>query len=208
MESVTENVDISLWSFSYANIRTDGYVILASLLKGPPSKDLLKILQDLRWDQALPEKLDHALKALCQESRNYSLAVLEAEFDRLFVGLGSGEMVPYASWYKKNMIHSSPLASLRSDLVHLGIVRQEDSCEPEDNAGTICEIMALISQESNNVPYTKQAIFFRQHVLPWMMTFFNDLQAAQGAQFYRTVGLFGRSFLEAENEYLRYGEKS
>jgi TorA maturation chaperone TorD len=130
---------------------------------------------------------------------------MEEEFDKLFVGLGCGEMVPYASWYREKKIQSSSLASLRSDLIHLGIVRQEENHESEDHAGALCEIMALISQEANNVPYAAQAKFFHRHMALWMIAFFGDLQAAKSAVFYRSVGLFGGCFLEFEKEYLKYG---
>ena len=56
-------------------------------------------------------------------------------------------MVPYASWYRERMIQSSPLASLRGDLMRLGIVRQPDSYESEDHAGAICEAMALLTRK-------------------------------------------------------------
>jgi len=36
-----------------------------------------------------------------------------------------------------------------------------------------------------------------------MVLFFKDLQEASVVDFYRSVGAFGRSFLEAENEYLQ-----
>jgi TorA maturation chaperone TorD len=207
MESVMKTLDAPGWFAAHANIRTNGYVMLASLLAQPPSGNLSNILQNLEWDEAIPEKLDHALRALCQAAHDYPLAALEDEFNKLFVGLGSGEMVPYASWYREKKIQSSPLASLRSDLIELGIVRQTGCHESEDHAGALCEIMAIISRKPNDIPHAAQARFFRRHIAPWMMTFFKDLQSAKSAEFYRTVGLFGGCFLETENEYLKPGCK-
>jgi TorA maturation chaperone TorD len=197
-----KNIDAPVWSTSYANIRSDSYVMLASLLGQPPSEDFLNILQSLRWDEAIPEKVDDALRALCQASQDYSLAALEDEFNRLFVGVGGGEMVPYASWYSERKIQSRPLAALRSDLICLGIVRQAESHESEDHAGALCEIMAIISRKPNDEPYATQARFFQQHIAPWMMTFFEDLRSAKSAQFYQAVGVFGSRFLKSESEYL------
>ncbi len=125
--------------------------------------------------------------------------------NKLFIGLGSGELVPYASWYRGKKIQSSTLASLRSDLIELGIVRQAGCHEPEDHAGALCEIMAIISQEPNEIPHAEQARFFHRHVAPWMTTFFKDLQSAKSAEFYRLVGLFGTCFLETESQYLISG---
>jgi TorA maturation chaperone TorD len=191
------------WFASHARIRTDSYVMLASLLGQPPSENLLKVLQNLQWDDRIPEELDRALRAVREASHDYPLSALKDEYNKLFVGLGSGEIVPYASWYREKKIQSSPLASLRSDLIHLGIVRQEDNHDSEDHAAALCECMALISQKPNKIDRATQAKFFQQHVAPWMTTFFKDLESAKSARFYRTVGTFGRRFLESEIEYLK-----
>jgi len=205
MKFIMKKPDGPTWFASYAKIRADGYVMLASLLGQPPSENLLKVLQNLQWEKPIPERVDRALRALREASHDYPLGVLKEEYDKLFVGLGCGELVPYASWYREKRIQSSPLASLRSDLILLGIVRQGDSHESEDHAGALCECMALISQKPNEVDHAMQAKFFQQHVAPWMMTFFKDLESAKSARFYRTVGIFGSRFMESEMEYLKYG---
>jgi TorA maturation chaperone TorD len=207
MESVMKTSDAPGWFASHAAVRTDSYVMLASLLGKAPTEELLSILRNLHWDEALPETLNQALRALRQAAHDCTLAALEDEFNRLFVGLGNGEMVPYASWYREKKIQSSPLASLRSDLTELGIVRQTGCHESEDHAGALCEIMAIISRKPDDMPHAAQARFFYRHIAPWMMTFFQDLQSAKSARFYRTVGLFGRCFLETESEYLNPGRK-
>jgi TorA maturation chaperone TorD len=203
MESVTGHLDAPAGFAPYADIRTDGYVVLASLLGQPPSDDLRVILQNLKWDEAIPEQLDHALTALRRAGRDYSLAAMKEEFNRLFVGLGCGEMIPYASWYREKMMQSLPLVPLRSDLIRLGIVRQSDNHEPEDHAAALCEVMAIISRKSNGCSYSSQADFFQQHIASWMGSFFQDLQSAKSAGFYRAVGLFGLCFLEFEGRYLQ-----
>lgn len=190
------------WFAPYAAIRTDCYAMLASLLGQVASKKTIGILQDLDWDAAIPGKLDRALSGLRKAACQSDHAEIEAEFNRLFVGMGWGEMVPYASWYRERMIQSSPLASLRADLMRLGIVRQPDSYESEDHAGAICEAMALLSRETNGVSHAEQAEFFKKHIASWMMRFFEDLRLAKNADFYRTVATFGGCFLESESEYL------
>jgi len=203
VEPMKKNTEGPAGFASYAKIRADSYVMLASLLGHPPSENLLKVLQNLHWDGPIPEGLDHALMALRQASHEYPLSALEDEYNKLFVGLGCGEMVPYASWYREKMIQSLPLACLRSDLMLLGIVRQTDSHESEDHAGALCECMALISREPNETDRTTQAKFFKQHIAPWMTTFFEDLESAKSARFYRAVGALGRCFLESETEYFK-----
>ena len=198
------NQNALLWFDPYASVRTDGYVLLAALLGRPPSEELIKILQMLDWSAAIPEKLDQVLQSLRQGGHHHPLSALEEEYDKLFIGLGCGEVVPYASWYKEKRIQSRPLVSLRSDLLRLGIVRQMNNHESEDHAAALCEIMALISQKSMDVPLAAQADFFREHLSSWMPNFFKDLQSAKSAEFYRNVGRFGNCFFESENQYLEF----
>ena len=202
MEALTKSAPEPSWTAPYAKIRADCYVVLASLLGQLPSENLLKVLQNLQWEESIPEGIDRALGDLRQAGGKYSLGALEEEYGKLFVGLGSGEIVPYASWYREKKMQAAPLALLRSDLVRLGIVRQAENREPEDHAGALCECMALLCQSPKERDRATQAGFFQRHVAPWMTTFFKDLESAKSARFYRIVGLFGRRFLETESEYL------
>lgn len=190
------------WYATYAAIRADCYAMLASLLGQAPSEKTIGILQDLRWSDALLGRLDRALRQIRQAACEIAPSGIEGEFNRLFVGMGYGEMVPYASWYRERMIQSSPLAALRADLMRLGIVRQPDSYESEDHASALCEAMTLLSREAGGACHATQAEFFRTHIAPWMLQFFEDLRAAKGADFYQSVASFGSCFIEAESEYL------
>ncbi|MBP0723539.1 molecular chaperone TorD family protein, partial [Escherichia coli] len=55
------------------------------------------------------------------------------EFFGLFIGLGRGELLPYASYYLTGFLHERPLARVREDLERLGIERAGPSREPEDH---------------------------------------------------------------------------
>jgi TorA maturation chaperone TorD len=193
------------WFTAHAASRTELYTILAALLERSPTEEFLELLRNLQVDEALPEKTVDAIGALRQAARDQSPDALEEEFNRLFIGFGRGEMVPYGSWYLEKRIQSMPLAFLRSDLIEMGIVRQADCHEPEDHAGILCEIMAIISRKQEGIAPAEEERFFRRHVAPWMMTFFKDLLKANNADFYGPVGLLGSSFLATENEYLNRG---
>ena len=127
---------------------------------------------------------------------------IHEEYERIFVGLGAGELVPYGSWYVEKQIQSTPLARIRTDLRRLGIVRQIESFESEDHVGVLCEIMALLSTSQNSIS-EQQAEFFNNHLATWMPQFFIDLQDLVNIRFYRQVAGFGRSFLQAESKYLQ-----
>jgi TorA maturation chaperone TorD len=202
MESLMKDQNTEGWFAPFAAIRTDCYVMLASLLGQTPSEAMIGLVQNLQWDEAIPGRLNRSLRELRDTACWSDRDGIEAEFNRLFVGMGCGEMVPYASWYRERMIQSSPLASLRTDLMRVGIVRRPDSYESEDHAGSLCEAMALITKEANAVPHAEQAEFFKKHVASWLMSFFRDLGSAKSAEFYRAVAAFGGCFLEAEGEFL------
>ena len=61
-----------------------------------------------------------------------------------FIGLGRGELLPYASYYLTGFLHERPLARLRADLKRLGIEAAPGQSEPEDHAAILCEIMAAL----------------------------------------------------------------
>ncbi len=192
------------WLSPYGKIRAESWLLLASLLWQQPSEWTRELLQKLTWDEAIPEKLDFALRDLSRAGRDFTAADMEVEFSGLFVAPGRSMLMPYASWYREKKIQARTLAVLRSDLIRLGIAKQEGYPEPEDHAGALCEIMSLLSQTPGGVPYDEQAHFFQRHIAPWMKNFFRDLQAAKNAEFYRAVGSFGARLLEAESEYLKY----
>ena len=187
---------------TYESVREDCYILLAALLGQEPSERLLAIVRNLHWDDRLPDREDEALEALRRAGRDYSLSAIREEFRRLFVGLGCGEVVPYASWYREKKIQASALASLRADLTRLGIVRQAGSHESEDHAGALCEIMALVTRNLE-VSREEQAAFFERHIASWMEAFFRDLISRDHTGFYGAVGIFGARFLQREMEYLR-----
>jgi TorA maturation chaperone TorD len=202
MESILKIPEPIPWRDLFAPLRAESYLLLAALLIKPPSAELMGTLSDLHWE-GLPPSPDRDLYTLCQIARICSPADVAEEYHTLFVGLGRGEIMPYASWYKDNRFHSRPLVFLRSDLMNLGLTRQTDCFEPEDHAGALCEIMALITHEICRAEYAAQAGFFQNHLNPWLPAFFKDLQSAKSARFYRQVGCFGSSFIEFESQFLK-----
>src|SRR4051794_41254467 len=64
------------------------------------------------------------------------------EFFALFIGVGRGDLLPYASYYMTGFLHERPLARVREDLDRLGIERAGPSREPEDHIAILLEVMA------------------------------------------------------------------
>jgi TorA maturation chaperone TorD len=177
--------------------RAQEYALLSVLLARAPDAALLSRLAELRGD-ASPLGLAHA--ALAEAASRASLERLEREYFDLFIGLGRGELLPYGSYYLSGFLHERPLARLRAYLGGLRIERAEGQSEPEDHAAILCEIMAGIISGRLPAPAGADRELFEHHLAPWLGRFFADLERAEGADFYRRVGVLGRVFVEIETQ--------
>lgn len=177
--------------------RAQEYALLATLLSCAPSAKLIAQIAKLRGD-ATPLGQAHA--RLGEAASKAVPSAVEREYFDLFIGLGRGELLPYASFYLTGFLNERPLSRLRQDLVVLGIERVEKNLEPEDHAATLCEIMAGLAGGRFPASDEAQREIFEKHVAPWMGRLFADLEKAAAADFYRSVGSLGRLFLEIETE--------
>ena len=177
--------------------RAREYALLAALLSCPPSNALLGEIAEFRGDTT---PLGRAHAALAEAASKATTAEVEREYFDLFVGLGRGELLPYASYYLTGFLNERPLSRLRDDLNALGIERVENNFEPEDHAATLCEIMAGLASGRFLVSPQAQRAFFEKHVSRWMGRLFADMEKAENAKVYRSVGTLGRGFLEIESE--------
>jgi TorA maturation chaperone TorD len=181
--------------------RAHQYLLLASLLSAPPSKKLLGAIEKLDGDDT---PLGRAHAALAAAAQDAVAGTVEREYFDLFIGIGRGEILPYASYYLTGFLHERPLARLRGDLIEFGIERAENNPEPEDNAATLCEVMAGFADGRFEASDEQQRKFFERHIAPWMGRMFADLEKAEAAKFYRPVGSLGRLFLEIEAEAFKF----
>ncbi|MGE0724622.1 MAG: molecular chaperone TorD family protein [Alphaproteobacteria bacterium] len=177
--------------------RAREYALLAALLARAPDLDLLRRLRMLRSDGSAIGDAHGALAAAAAEA---DPATVEREHFDLFVGLGRGELMPYGSYYLTGFLHERPLARLRGDLAALGIASADGNPEPEDHAAILCEIMAGLAGGRFPAPAGSDQRIFARHLAPWIGRFFQDLEKAERARFYRAVGALGRTFVEIESE--------
>jgi TorA maturation chaperone TorD len=177
--------------------RAREYALLAALLRRAPNTDLLNRLAALRAD---PSPLGVAHAALGEAAAAATTESVEHEFFELFIGIGRGELVPYASYYLTGFLNERPLARLRDDLVQLGIERVATEVEPEDHAAVLCEIMAGLAGRRFDAPEGADRALFEKHLAPWIGRFFADIEHAKAADFYRRIGALGRVFVDIESE--------
>jgi TorA maturation chaperone TorD len=175
--------------------RAQEYALLSALLVRAPDADLLARLSRLRGD-ASPLGLAHV--ALAEAASGIEPSAIEREYFDLFIGLGRGELLPYASYYLTGFLNERPLARLRDDLAQFGIERVQGNSEPEDHAATLCEIMAALASGRFQATEDAERRLFEKHIAPWMGRFFADLERAEAAGFYRHVGTLGRVFIDIE----------
>ena len=158
---------------------------------------MLGRLAQLRAD---PSPLGIAHAALGEAAARADVERVGREYFDLFVGLGRGELLPYASYYLTGFLHERPLARLRADLKRLGIEQTEGQSEPEDHAAILCEVMAGLAGGEIEAPAGADREIFEKHMAPWMGRFFADLESSRTADFYARVGALGRTFMDIETE--------
>jgi TorA maturation chaperone TorD len=177
--------------------RAQEYALLAALLNRAPDAQLLANLAELRGD---PSPLGLAHIALADAASRADARKVEREYFDLFIGLGRGELLPYGSYYLTGFLHERPLARLRDDLIRFGIARAEGVMEPEDHVAILCEIMSGLASGRLPAPADSDRTIFEKHMAPWIGRFFADLESAEAADFYRSVGALGRVFMDIEAE--------
>jgi len=184
-------------------IRANVYGLLGALLTRPPDKEIIALLREIDVDEKQQASaMAASWKTLNLAAKRRRLNELNDEYHNLFIGVGRGEVVPYGSWYLTGFMMDRPLAQLRQDLIDLGLERAEHVKEPEDHAGALCESMSLLLSIDDGITPHVQKRFFDNHIASWMTKFFEDLQTASSADFYKAVGALGEQFIELEKQYL------
>jgi TorA maturation chaperone TorD len=178
-------------------LRAGVYVLLGWLLRSTPTSEDLQRIAALEGDDS---DIGCSISALAKIARAASSDSVREEFHNLFIGLGSGELIPYGSYYMTGFLNEKPLAKLRIDMGRLGIDRAEGVSEPEDHIAALCEMMAGLITGAFGAPadLADQQAFFDAHLAPWAEQFFSDLEAAASAVLYMPVGTIGKLFMRIE----------
>jgi TorA maturation chaperone TorD len=177
--------------------RAQEYALLSLLLAKAPDAELLQRLEQLEGDDS---EIGRAHAALSDAAASINAQQADREYFDVFIGVGRGELLPYASYYLTGFLHERPLARLRGDLFLLGIEKNEANSDPEDHIAFLCEVMAGIIAKRFPAPVGADREFFEKHIKPWASRLFADIEAAESANFYRAVGKLGRAFIEIETE--------
>jgi len=183
-------------------LRADLYNFLGVILSGPPDEMLLGQTAGLQGDST---DLGQAVSTLAKMARITKPRTVESEYNRLFIGLGRGELLPYASYYLTGFLNEKPLSLLRQDMTSQGLARAQNVFEPEDNIASLMEMMGamIVGRFGTPADLNTQKTFFNKHIGPWAGHFFSDLEGAKNSVFYAPVGTVGRLFMDVEVEAFR-----
>ena len=179
--------------------RAHAYLLLSALLARPPSSDLLRRVAALFGG---PGAWGRSVEALARAARVTTAKAEERDYNRLFIGVDRGELVPYASYYITGFLHDRPLVDLRKSMARLGIARGEGVSEPEDHIASVLEIMGGLIAGHFGAPASPegQQAFFERHLAGWAGTFFANLEQARQSGLYKEVGAAGACLLEIERK--------
>jgi TorA maturation chaperone TorD len=183
-------------------LRADLYNYLGLMLSAPPDQMLLDQTAALTGDDT---DLGQAIKGLARVAKVSKPSAVRSEFNALFIGLGRGELLPYASYYLTGFLNEKPLANLRATMANFGMVRADDVFEPEDNIASLMEMMAgmIVGRFGRVATLQEQNEFFNAHIGTWSTHYFTDLQAAKSSVLYASVGAVGSAFMNIEREAFR-----
>lgn len=199
-ENVTTAEDMAIGDIDRA--RADLYNFLGALLANPPDEMLLTQTAGLSGDNT---ELGQAIGTLAKLARATKSKAAESEFNKLFIGLGRGELLPFASYYLTGFLNEKPLALLRQDMSSRGMQRSETVFEPEDSIASLMEMMGamIVGRFGTPADVATQRTFFNKHIGPWAGHFFTDLEGAKTSVLYAPVGTVGRIFMSVEAEAFR-----
>ncbi len=183
-------------------LRADLYNYLGVMLARPADQMLLDQTAALSGDES---DLGKAINGLARVANAVTPKKVESEFNALFIGLGRGELLPYASYYLTGFLNEKPLAVLRTDMSAQRISRAPNVFEPEDNIASLMEMMGgmIVGRFGTPASTATQRSFFNKHIAPWAGHFYTDLQGAKNSVLYAGVAAVGSAFMDIEREAFR-----
>ncbi|MBU2582158.1 MAG: molecular chaperone TorD family protein [Alphaproteobacteria bacterium] len=184
-------------------LRAQIYQLIAGPFSAPAGPELLDAFAAIGGDSS---RLGQALKACAEAAANASPEAEDDAYHELFVGIGSGVLVPFGSYYLTGFLHEKPLARLRRDMAAIGVEHNPDIKEPEDHISSVLEMMAGLIEGRFGAPasLSEQKKFFDAHVGVWAPHFFKDLSETKQSAFYAAVGVLGSIFMEIEAKAFEY----
>jgi len=185
------------------HLRAQLYQLIAAPFSAPPSAEVLQAFAAIEGDNS---RLGQALKACADAAGRATQEAEDDAYHELFIGIGSGVLVPFGSYYLTGFLHEKPLAKLRNDMDALGIQHNPDVKEPEDHIASVLEMMAglIEGRYGTTASLAEQKKFYDAHVSSWASHFFKDLSETKQSAFFAALGVVGSIFMEIEAQAFEY----
>ncbi len=183
-------------------LRADMYSFIANLIRSEPSVELIETIKNLKGDKS---NIGSAIKLLSKFANSLHISEIQDEYVSLFLGVGRGELLPFASYYLTGFLNDKPLSKLRDDMNKIGVVRLKEVKEPEDHISSLFDIMSGLITGKFGKQYTvsEQSDFFEKHLNTWVHLLMTDIESAKTAVFYAPLGSLGKEFINIEREAFR-----
>ena len=180
-------------------LRADMYSFIANMIRTEPSQELIDSVKTLSGDSSL---IGSSIKLISKLASTIHISEIHDEYVNLFLGVGRGELLPFASYYLTGFLNDKPLSKLRDDMNELGVVRLKEVKEPEDHVSSLFDIMSgLITGKFGKVYLiSEQSTFFEKHLNSWVHLLMSDIESAKTAVFYVPIGSLGKEFINIERE--------
>jgi TorA maturation chaperone TorD len=197
MQTLEKAADVSSRIADEDVLRAHLYRLLAGFLGRVPGIQELKLAAAMSGDDT---DLGKAIQSFSKIAAGSDPARIEDEYNNLFIGVGRGELLPYASYYLTGFLHGKPLAKLRADMERRGIGHSGQGNDPEDHIAALMDMMAglILGEFTAPADIASQKEFFAAHLAPWAKHFFQDLQKAKSSVLYAALGSIGVAFMTIE----------
>ena len=184
--------------------RAELYGLISELFYAPARGELLAQIRVAATEAPTSGGfLEEPWRHLVGVAREMNDQSIQNEHHTLFGGVGKPEVYVYASHFLTGFLNEKPLAQLRTDLVALGLGRDDTTMsETEDHVSYVFEVMRfLVAGDDVSVSnLTQQAKFFSAHVQTWVPAFCDAVQATPRARFYAALADLTRSFVQVESQ--------
>ena len=181
--------------------RAEVYGLLAALFYAPPDASMLGQFRVAVTEAPVAGAfLETSWGELVAAARRLDAALIAAEFDTLFQGVGKPEVFLYGSFYLAGKLNEKPLVAVRQSLRELGLARSDTINETEDHIASLCEVMRYLiaGDDAGTSNLTTQRRFFDAHLRGWVDSLCGAIEAHPDADFYAALARFTRDFFAVE----------
>ena len=193
-------------------LRQKYYSLLVRLFWKEPEQDFILSLREgmaerVDWASQVSPTMAEGWETIGRFIADKDVGSVAGEFTELFLGPHQVDIIPYESYYLTGNLFRAPLIEVRGFMKKIGLEKlREQISEPEDILPFELEILNWLVSKQNDTDALEeeekwldvQAEFLKKHLLVWVPTCAQDIQAAGHSDFYRGAALVLLGFLQME----------